>query len=103
MFKTKLVTFNATTTPKLPKTNNVSFDVITIVTLVINSQNNRCLKKGSWLKPKELKIDNKKSVYEVHLLKLSNNYNMVGLINNLLSSMRSYYIVIRLDCLIILL
>ncbi len=62
-----------------------------------------CLKKGSQLKPKELKIGNKKSVYGIHLLKLLDNYNMVGLINNLLSSMRSHCRVIRLNYLIILL
>jgi hypothetical protein len=36
-------------------------------------------------------------------LKLLDNYNMVGLINNLLSSMRSHCRVIRLNYLIILL
>lgn len=60
-----------------------------------------CLKKGSRLIPKELKIGNKKNVYEIHLLKMLDNYNMVRLINNLLSSMRNHCRVIGVDHLII--
>jgi hypothetical protein len=32
MFRTKLVSFNVTTTPKQPKTNNVPINVVAIVT-----------------------------------------------------------------------
>jgi hypothetical protein len=33
MFKTKLVSSNAMTTPKLPKTNNLPINLVTIVTI----------------------------------------------------------------------
>jgi len=55
------------------------------------------------VKKKEIKIGNKKNVYMIHLLKLLDYYNMVGLINNLLSIMRSHCKVIGLDYLIIIL
>jgi hypothetical protein len=61
-----------------------------------------CLKKKSRLKPKELKIGDKKNVYKIRLLKLSNNYKIVGLINDLLISMKSHCKIIRFDYLIIL-
>jgi hypothetical protein len=36
-----------------------------------------CCKKENQLKPKELKIGNKMNIYEIHLLKLLDNYNML--------------------------
>jgi hypothetical protein len=48
-------------------------------------------KRGSWLKPKELKINNNKSIYGVRSLKLLDNYNIVGLKTNLLPSMKVHY------------
>jgi len=73
--------------------------------LIVNNQNNTGLKKGSQLKPKELKIGNvyRKNVYVIHLLKLLDRYNMVGLINNMLLSMENRCKVIGQDYLIILL
>ncbi len=43
----------------------------------------------------------KKNVYEIFSLKLLDSYNIVGLKNNLLLSMRVHCIVIGWDCLII--
>ncbi len=71
--------------------------------LVVTNHNNMCFKRRRQLKPKESKINNKKNVYRIDLLKLVGIYNMVGLINNLLSSMRSHYKIIGMDCKIILL
>jgi hypothetical protein len=58
-----------------------------------------CSKKGSWLKLKGLKNGNKKSVYEILSLKMLNNYNIAGLKNNQLLSMRVHCSVNGLDCL----
>ncbi len=68
----------------------------------INNQNNKCSRRGSQLKPKELKISNKKNVYKIRSLKLLNSYDIMGLKTNLLPSMNVHCKVIRLDCLIIL-
>jgi hypothetical protein len=68
---------------------------------IVNNWNNKCSRKGSQLKLKGLKNGNKKNVYEIFSLKMLNNYNIVGLKNNLLLSMKVHYKVIRLDYLII--
>jgi hypothetical protein len=47
MFRTKLVSFNVTITPKLLKTNNVLIIAVVVVTTHSYNQNNRCSKKGS--------------------------------------------------------
>jgi len=52
--------------------------------------------------PKGLKNGNKKSVYNILSLKLLSSYNIMGLKNNLLLSMKVRCRVIGLDCLIIL-
>ncbi len=72
-----------------------------LLLFLINNKNNKCLKKGTELKPKESKIGDKNNIYKIHLLKLLDYYNMVGLTNNLLSPMRSHYRVVGLDYLII--
>jgi hypothetical protein len=60
-----------------------------------------CSRRGSQLKLKGLKNSNKKNVYEILSLKLLNNYNIMGLKNNMLLSMRVHCKVIGQDCLII--
>jgi hypothetical protein len=60
-----------------------------------------CSRKDNWLKLKGLKNGNKKNVYNIFSLKLLDNYNIVGLKNNLLLSMRVHSKVIGLDYLII--
>jgi hypothetical protein len=58
-------------------------------------------RKGSWLKLKGLKNGNKKSIDWIFSLKLLNNYNIMGLKNNMLLSMKVHYRVIGLMFLII--
>jgi hypothetical protein len=77
--------------------------MLLLLPLTINNLNNRCSEKESLLKLKELKINNKKNIHGIHSLKLLDNDNMVGLINNLLPLMRVRCKVIGLDYLIILL
>jgi hypothetical protein len=71
MFKTKPGSSNVMTTPTPSKIDNVPVTVLVDITIhKKNSYNNRCLKKASRLKPKELKIGNKKSIFVIHLMKL---------------------------------
>jgi hypothetical protein len=60
-----------------------------------------CSRRGSQLKLKGLENDNKKSVYEIFSLKLLDNYNIMGLKNNLLLLMRVHQRDFGLNCLII--
>jgi hypothetical protein len=92
MFRIKLVSSNVMITSKSPKTNDVSINVVVVVT----TQNNKCSRGGNQLKPKELKIGNKKSIYNNHSLKLLNSYNIVGLKTNPLPLMKVHYKVIGL-------
>ncbi len=52
--------------------------LLLLLPLAVGSWNNICLQKYSQLKLKELKIGNNKRIYEIHSLKLSDNYNMVS-------------------------
>jgi hypothetical protein len=58
-------------------------------------------KERELVKTKGAKEWQKKNVYEIFSLKLLDNYNIVGLKNNLLLSMRVHCKVIGWDCLII--
>ncbi len=49
------------------------------------------------IKTKGLKNGNKKSVYGIFSLKLLDNYNIVGLKNNMLLSMKVHCKIIELD------
>jgi phosphoribosyl-AMP cyclohydrolase len=140
MLRTKLVSYNAITTPKPLTTNNVPINLVVAitlvvnsrnnkcsrrrsrlklkgmkngnkknvyefflvaVTLVVNSQNNKCSRRRSRLKLKGMKNGNKKNVYEIFSLKLLDSYNIMGMKNNLLLSMKVHCRIIGLDYLII--
>ncbi len=52
MFKTKLVSSNATTTPKLPKTNNLPINLVTIVTIHSQQSKQQVFQERELLKTK---------------------------------------------------
>ncbi len=52
MFRTKPVSYNVTTTLKLPKTNNVPFNVITIVTTCSQHSKQHVFKERELIKAK---------------------------------------------------
>jgi hypothetical protein len=59
-------------------------------------------KERELIKAKGDKNGNKKNIYGIHSLKLVNNYNTMGMKENLLPSMEVHCKVIGLDYLIIL-
>ncbi len=77
MFKSKLVSSNATTTSKLPRIDNVLINVVVVVTTRNQQLEQQVFKERELVKAKKVEEWQKKNIYKIRSLKLLDSYSIV--------------------------